>query len=538
MPRPPSILLVVADDLGFSDLGCYGSEIRTPHLDRLAAEGTRLTQFYNCARCCPSRASLLTGLHPHQAGVGHMVQNWNVPGYEGYLNDRCVTLAEVLREAGYATGLSGKWHVGGRYTADPATWTPGMPGHPTPRQRGFDHDFGAMTGGGSYFQPRALMVDDEILEGQPDDLHYYTDAIAGRGIAMLQEMTREDRPFFLYTAFTAPHWPLHALPEDIASYRDTYREGWDVARRRRHEQAVARGVVDPSWPLPPSDPACPAWEEAPYKEWEALRMAVYAAQVDRMDQRIGDLLSAVEDAGRSDDTLVLFFSDNGASAEELRPGDGSREQSPELTLDGRPVRHGNLPGVDPGGPDTFMSYGLPWAQVSNAPFRRYKSWAHEGGVSTPFIAWCPAVVAQGRTSDALAHVVDLMPTLCELARTSYPESFGGQDIPPMEGLSMLPLLRGEAAAPATTSPRTLCWEHEGKRAVRSGRWKLVAQHAEPWELYDMVDDRTECHDLAETEPDRVAELEARYDEWAARIGVAPWEQIGVQLERIFRAARQ
>lgn len=531
--RAPSILLIVADDLGFSDLGCYGSEIRTPNLDRLAAEGTRLTQFYNCARCCPSRAALLTGLHPHQTGVGHMVENWHVPGYEGSLNDRCVTLAEVLREAGYSTALSGKWHVGGRYTADPSTWQPGTAGFPTPRQRGFDHDFGAMTGGGSYFQPRALMLNDQMLDRQPDDLHYYTDAIADRGIAMLREMTREDKPFFLYTAFTAPHWPLHALPEDIAVYRETYREGWDVARVRRHEAAIAHGVVDPAWPLPPSDPASPVWEDVADKEWEALKMAVYAAQVDRMDRRIGDLIDAVDSCGRLDDTLVLFFSDNGACAEELKPGDGSRVQAPELTLDGRPVRHGNLPGVEPGGPDTFMSYGLPWAQVSNSPFRRYKSWAHEGGVSTPFIAWFPGQVTAGRTTDVLGHVVDLMPTLCELAGASYPETFGGQSIPVMEGESLLPLLRGGAGE----SARTLCWEHEGKRAVRSGRWKLVALHAQPWELYDMAADRTECFDLAAQEPTRVAELEAHYQRWADRVGVAPWDQIQVQLDEVFRAAR-
>jgi arylsulfatase A-like enzyme len=524
--RPRSVLLIVADDLGFSDVGCYGSEIHTPNLDRLAAGGARLTHFYNCARCCPSRASLLTGLYPHQAGVGHMVRNWHVPGYEGFLNTRCVTLAEVLRGAGYATGMSGKWHVGGRITVDRATWTPGTPEHPTPRQRGFDRYFGVMTGGGSYFQPHALMVDDELVEDS-DERFYYTDAIAENAIDMLDDMTEQDRPFFLYVAFTAPHWPLHALPKDIDTYRDAYMDGWDVARRRRHEQAVACGVVDPSWTLPPSDVHAPSWAEVPDKEWQAARMAVYAAQVDRMDQRIGDLVEALTTKGRLDDTLVLFFSDNGACAEELRPGDQSMSQVPESTRDGGPIVHGNVPGVMPGGPDTFMSYGLPWAQVSNTPFRRYKSWAHEGGVSTPFIAHCPDLIAPGLTAHSVGHVIDLMPTILELTGADYPLRYGGNDIQPLEGQSLLPVLAGRTER----REGALCWEHEGKRAVRTDRWKLVAMHQGPWELYDMSNDRTECDDLATAEPGVVAELSALYAAWAERIGVASWDAIEVEQRR-------
>jgi arylsulfatase len=308
-------------------------------------------------------------------------------------------------------------------------------------------------------------------------------------------------------------------------------------RIRRHERSVAEGVIDPGWELPASDAASPTWTEAPHKDWEAARMAVYAAQVDRMDQRVGDIVDALEAAGRLEDTLVVFFSDNGASAEELLPGDQSMSQVPASTRDGRPITHGNVPGVMPGGADTFMSYGLPWAQLSNTPFRRYKSWAHEGGVATPFIAHAPGLVPAGHIAHGVGHVVDVLPTLLELTGAHYPRTFRGRDIQSLEGVSLLPLLRG--STPWSRGP--LCWEHEGKRAVRTERWKLVALHNAPWELYDMSADRTECHDLAATHPDIVDELDRLYQAWAHRLRIVPWDTLGKQLQRTDveeRAARE
>lgn len=521
----PSIMVILVDDMGFADISPYGGEIYTPNLQRLAEGGTRFTQMYNCARCCPSRASLLTGLYPHQTGVGAMVNNNNLPGYMGYLNDRCVTIAEALRPAGYRTLMSGKWHVGGNYQPNlPASWQVGAPDHPIPVQRGFDEHFGSLAGGGSYFKIPTLIHNDTLLPHEEG--FYYTDAISDEACGMIRRSTLAGQPFFCYVAYTAPHWPLHALPEDIARYEGKYRGGWDALRTSRHEQLKALGILDPRWPISARDDKAPAWMDLPAarREWEALRMAVYAAQVDRMDQGVGRILSTLRETGAAENTLILFLSDNGGCAEFLAEDSGdqgkpSRYQIP--TVDGRPIRVGNVPGRRPGPADTFMSYDLPWANASNAPFRLYKHWVHEGGIATPLIAHWPGHTKPGGVCHTPCHTIDLLPTCLAAAGVPYPTEHDGKPVRPMEGVSLLPALAGTPFAPE----RNLYWEHEGNRAVRQDQWKLVSKYPGDWELYDMTADRTELHDLAARKPAKVRELAAEYERWAARCDVVPREQL-------------
>lgn len=518
----PNIILILVDDMGFSDIGAFGSEIHTPNLDRLAAHGIRLTQMYNGARCCPTRASLLSGLYAQQAGVGHMVNNLGAPGYQGFLNDRCVTLAEALRANGYRTLMSGKWHVGGQYSLDPNTWHPGSPGFPTPRQRGFDRFFGTLAGAGSYYNPHTLMRDDEIIT--PDgDTFYYTTAIGDEAARMIDETAGENRPFFLYLAFTAPHWPLHAPESIIAHYQGRYLTGWDTLRQERFRRLQELEIIQPEWGLSPRDPTAPAWDSLPStrQRWEAQRMAVYAAQVECMDAAISTVLAAVERRHASANTLTLFLSDNGGCAEFLRE-DAPNSSAPPLTRDGRPVRIGNIEGLAPGAADTYMSYDLPWANASNTPFRRYKHWVHEGGIATPCIGHWPAAIPGGTISHAVCHLIDVLPTFLAAAEGTYPSQAIGGPALPLEGESLLPLLSGDLTWERT---KPIFWEHEGNCAVRFGRWKLVKQFTHPWELYDMQHDRTELQDLSADHPEIFQGMINQFEAWAARCGVLPWEEI-------------
>ena len=490
VPARPNVVVIMADDLGFSDIGCYGSEIATPHLDRLAADGLRFTQFYNAGRCCPTRAALLTGLYSHQAGVGHMVQDRGLPGYQGYLNDRCVTVAEALRPAGYATFLAGKWHVG----EDRPHW---------PCDRGFDRSYALVSGGTNYFRldpGRKLARDDQLIE--PDDGWYVTDAISDHAATFIAEHDPQQGPFFLYVAYTAPHWPLHALPEDIARYRERYREGWDALRRERRQQMIELGLIDAQWPLAPRDRAAPAWEELSPADQDAyaLKMAVYAAQIDRMDQGIGRIVDQLRQRGVEEETLIMFLADNGGCAEDIDRG---------------------APGVPPGEADSFLSYGLPWANASNTPFRRFKHFVHEGGIASPLIVRWPGVVPPGAIAHEPAHVIDVMATCLDVSGAEYPTIRNGQPIPPLEGKS----LRPNFAEGPRVGHDAIYWEHEGNRAVRQGDWKLVSRFPGDWELYDLRTDRTELNDLAEQHPEKVAELKALYEAWAARCGVLPWDQV-------------
>lgn len=521
-PSPrPNIILILADDMGFSDLGCYGSEIQTPHLNALARQGAQFTQMYNCARCCPTRASLLTGLYPHQAGVGHMVNDKGYPGYRGFLRQDCHTIAESLKTAGYRTYLSGKWHVGGSYHAGrPESWRPGEPGFPTPNQRGFDTFWGILSGAASYFNPHTLMDNDRPITADPGS--YFTDSITDHACEAIAESAKAGSPFFLYAAYTAPHWPLHALPEDIARYEGRYACGWDAIRTARHEELKGRRLLDARWDITPRDEKAPDWKslDPGRRDWEALRMACYAAMVDRMDQGVGRILAQLEKQGIAENTMVMFLSDNGGCAEFLAE-DGHVQQYGLPTLDGRKVKVGNLPGRQPGPATTFMSYDLPWANASNAPFRLYKHWVHEGGISTPFLVRWPGRVRAGGVRHEPCHVVDVAATCLEAAEISPLREKNGVPVPAPDGESLLPALSGGA----WQRQAPIFFEHENNRAVRAGELKLVARHPGPWELYDMNVDRTELHDLSGVRLDKVRELDDLYRGWAESHQVLEWSKV-------------
>ncbi len=485
--KRPNIILILADDMGFSDIGCFGSEIATPNLDKLAAGGLRLTSFYNTARCCPTRASLLTGLYSHQAGVGHMIKDRGTPAYQGFLNDHCVTIAEAIRQGGYRTAMAGKWHVGEK-----------RPHWPT--DRGFERYFGLISGAANYFHPEPgtqMALNDKPYVPGPE--FYMTDAFTDHAVNQIDEFGRGKDPYFLYLAFTAPHWPLHARPEDIAKYESKYMQGWDELRKKRHERQIQLGIVDAKWPLTPRDSHAPAWDTVEDKKDRGRKMAVYAAQIDRLDQSVGRVLAKVKELGQEENTLVLFLADNGGCAEEINRGKA---------------------GAPPGGVDSYMSYGLPWANASNTPFRLYKHWVHEGGISSPFIAYWPAVIKQRNAiSRQPAHLVDLMATCLDVAGVAYPKTYKGNAVTPLEGESLLPVFEGRQRK----GHAAIYWEHEGNRAVREGKWKLVSRFPDQWELYDLEADRTELHDVAAAEPARVKRMSGMYSVWAERVGVVPWK---------------
>jgi arylsulfatase A-like enzyme len=521
MPLPaarPNILVILADDLGFSDLGCFGAEIPTPRLDALAAAGTRMTSFYNVARCCPSRACLLTGLHPHQAGIGAMTEYRQPPAYSGYLLPHVPTLADALSAAGYRTWLAGKWHVGGDYAVHrPETWLKaGDERHPLPTQRGFQRFYGTLGGAGSYFLPPQLMDQESYTPPDRED-YYYTDALSRKAVEFIDEASAAGQPFFGYLAYTAPHWPLHAPEAEIAPHRGRYRRGWDALRAERLSRMTALGIVEPDAGLSARDESSHPWEDEPNQAWEDERMAVYAAQVTAMDRGIGEVVDRLKQLGAFDDTLIVFLSDNGGCAEFLRE-DGWHQSYALPTRNGSTTRVGNRVGRAPGPENTFMSYGLPWANASNTPFRKFKAWTHEGGISTPFIAsWPRGGIPAGRIERRPAHLVDLAATALAAAGAERPSSIRGLPAPPPEGVSLLPLLRAESSDPE----RLLCWEHLGHAAARRGEWKIVrAAPGDPWELYRIAADRIEQQDLAAAHPEMVADLVSQYDAWATRVGVA------------------
>ena len=506
--RKPNIILMMADDMGFSDISCYGSEIDTPNLNRLASEGLRFHQFYNCARCCPTRASLMTGLYPHQAGFGLMTDDLGSPAYRGDLSARCVTIAEALRLGGYRTAMSGKWHLTPAEMKSKHNW---------PMQRGYERFFGTIEGSGSFFDPVTLTRGNTPIRAEKG--FYYTDAIADNAVQDLDSMGRGDSPFFMYVAFTSPHWPLQALEGEIDKYRNRYHGGWDALRAERHKRMIEMGVVEEKWPLSPRDSRVPPWEVAPYQDWESMRMAVYAAQIDRMDQNIGKILAKVRSLGIEENTLILFLSDNGGNLEEILKSWKGNLFLPQRTLDGRLVEAGNDPTVMPGPEETFQSYGIPWANTSNTPFRRYKHYTHEGGISTPLIAHCPAIVSKANSwTNQIGHVMDVMATCLDVAGIEYPRNHHGQEITPLEGQSLLPIFRGSERP----GHDAIFWEHEGNSAVRQGKWKLVSANPDYWELHDMEADRTELNDLATKEPERVRQMAALYEQWAKHVGVRKW----------------
>ena len=521
MGQKPNIILILADDMGFSDLGCYGSEIKTPNLDKLSENGIKFSQMYNSARCCPSRAALLTGLNPQQTGVGHMVTESTVPGYEGYLNSNCATIAEVLKSSGYKTLMSGKWHVGGGYDLlNPSSWNAGDDTHPTPTQRGFDEFFGIVAGGGSYFNTKTLMRNDKFINIETPDF-YLTDAITDNAVSMIDEAG--DNPFFLHVAYTAPHWPLHALEEDIAKYEGKYLDGWDELRKNRHEELKGLGILDQSWDISPKNESSIPWVDAPDKPWEDLRMAVYAAMIDRMDQGIGKIVAKLKQLDIDENTIIMFLSDNGGCAEFLAEDTlypmPSQYSSP--TRDGNPMKVGNHRDTRPGPENTFMSYDLPWANASNSPFRLFKRWTHEGGISTPFIINWPSGIKTSSIVHDPTHIIDISATLYELAGAEYPAELNGKPITPIEGQSFY-----NAFSEGTWKRgNPIFWEHEGNRAMRDGEWKIVSEIGKGWELHNMSKDRTELVDLATGDTARLNDMVTSYELWANRCGVLPWPAI-------------
>lgn len=491
----PNILVILADDMGFSDLGCYGSEIPTPNLDALAKNGMRLSQFYNGARCCPTRASLLTGLYAHEAGVGFMTEALhNNPSYQGYINRNSVTIAEALQQLGYFTIMTGKWHVGHKEGMRPA-------------DRGFTRSLNAAAGG-FYFS------DDEkaklFLNGKPvkpeDGLPaswYSTDLWTDYSLKAIDEAKKEAKPFFLYLAHNAPHFPLQAPEAEIAKFRGQYMQGWEALRNQRYQRQLNMGLIDRSYKLPPVNPLIPKWDtlpEAKKKQYDDM-MAVYAAVIHHLDSSVGVLVKGLKERGVYDNTLIVFLSDNGGNAE--------------------PGIDGIYRGEQPGAVNSTVHIGQCWAEATCTPFWLYKHHTTEGGIASPFIMSWPAGLAasqKGKINNSLGHITDIMSTCLSAAGANYPVTYNGNNIQSTAGISLLPSLKGQALQ--RTQP--VYWEHEGNRAMRMGNYKIVSQVNEPWQLYDMERDRTELHDLSATEPKRLKEMVAQYEAWYKRVGAQPY----------------
>ena len=497
----PNFILIMVDDMGFSDLGCYGGEIETPNLDSLADSGLKFKQFYNNGRCCPTRAALLTGIPPHQAGIGHMTETPEVPSplsdepYQGYLNDRCVTIAEVLKESGYHTLMTGKWHLG-YHRKD--TW---------PLQRGFDKFFGIISGASHYFNPegkRGLTLMNKPVDAPKN--FYVTDAFTDYGIEFIKTAKKEnkDKPFFLYLASNAPHWPLQAKPKDLAKYEGKYKSGWNEISKKRLLRMQEIGLIDKKWK--PSPHEGPIWDTLSEEQKHILdlRMAAYAACVDSVDQNIGRLVKSLKDMGEYENTILVFLDDNGACAEGGILGSGN-EVSVRNPLQSRGTA----------GPRC----GRAWANVSSTPFRLYKHYVHEGGMATPLIVHWPAGIPKkvhGKWIENFGYLPDIMATFLDLSGSDYPLERKGKSIHPPAGESMVPIFKG-IDRPIHSTP--VFWEHEGNRAMRDGKWKLVWANEGPWELFDLENDRTEMNDLSKKYPTRAARMQRQWEGWARRTGV-------------------
>lgn len=539
--KKPNIIVILTDDMGYSDIGCYGAEVNTPNIDNLARNGLRFKQFYNTGRCCPTRASLLTGLYPHQTGLGWMTAaQHKEPGYTGELNKQCLTIAQVLKPAGYSNYAVGKWHVSGNTSnkGDKHNW---------PLQRGFDRFYGTIRGGGSYFDPYTLTRGNQQItpwtdsEYQPGTF-YYTDAISDNAVRFIKEHN-EEKPFFMYVAYTAAHWPMHALPKDIARYEGKYDQGWAAIRDARYQRMLDMGIIDKSWKK--SDAVYKPWQKEERKEWMADRMEVYAAMIDNMDQGVGRIVESLKMKGEFDNTLILYLHDNGGCAEEIqghRPLDEEKVKTlgvmpipkdsllnigrNKRTRDGAPVL--SAIGVPPGPEEGFIAYGREWANVSNVPFREFKHYVHEGGISTPLIAHWPAKIKdKGTLRNQMGHLIDIMSTCIDISGAQYPKD----SVLQIEGLSLVPAFENK---PLNRS--ALYWEHEANRAIRVGKWKLVSKGQlfdggygtwkkyaqEKWELYDMEMDRSELNDISEQHPELVKELAEKWQAKAISTHVYPY----------------
>lgn len=529
--KHPNIVVILADDLGFSDIGCYGSEINTPNLDKLAGKGMRFTQFYNASRCCPSRAALLTGQYNHNAGIGDMTQDQKLPGYRGYLTENTVTIAEVLKTAGYQTGMVGKWHVANTSEQKPKEnhllWLSHQkkvpyfsPVEQYPVNRGFDKFYGTIWGVVDFYDPFSLVNGDKPVD-KVDKNFYYTDAINDTAVNYIQGFSKNKKPFFLYVAHTAPHWPLQAFPEDIEKYKDVYKKGWDDIREARLKKMIKDGLFPKDIQLPERWKKDKKWEDNPDREWDAYAMAVKAAMIERMDAGIGRIIKSLEQTGQMNNTLILFLSDNGASSDNAQnygPGfdrAGSTRTGEEVIF---PRDKKTLPGPQ----NTFASTDDMWSNVSNTPFRYWKTKSYEGGICTPLIAYWPGVTKKGTVTDQPGHIIDFMPTFMEMSGAKYPQTFKGNSISPFAGQSLLNLLKGHEAKPR----EYLFFEHLRSKAVRYGDWKLVSLNENsPWELYNLRNDRTEIHDVAKENPDLVIRMGNAWKEWAFKTNVLPKPQM-------------
>lgn len=526
--KRPNIILIIADDLGFSDIGCYGSEIKTPNIDYLAANGVKFSWFYNTSRCCPTRAALLTGMYNHKAGIGEMTEDRKIPGYRGHLTENTVTVAEVLKDAGYRTGMVGKWHVSNTVVQPnpqaQLAWLNHQTEHPYfspvaqyPTSRGFEKYYGNIWGVVDFFDPFSLVNGTTPVKSVPKD-YYHTDAISDSAVAYVKQFSKSGKPFFLYVAETAPHWPLHALPADIEKYKDTYKMGWDAIREKRYQKLVKLGLINPTEsPLSPRIDNDLKWEDNPDKEWDAHAMAVHAAMIDRMDQGIGRMIEALRETRELDNTLILFLSDNGASPENAaRYGPGF--DRPSETRYGQKIAYPVDKKILPGPQNTFASIGHRLANVANTPFRYAKEQSYEGGIRTPLVAFWPAGIKdKGRISGQQGHVMDFMATFVQLAKANYPTVYQGRNISPMQGISLAPVFANESVKSHTA----LFNEHFGARYVRHEGWKLVARNNEKWRLYRINADETELNDLAGQYPEKVKEMETMWQQWATQNKVLP-----------------
>lgn len=534
-PQRPNVVVILSDDMGYSDLGCFGSEINTPNIDKLAENGLRFTQFYNTARCSPTRASLLTGLYPHQVAMGQLASSqWEEPGYIDDLSKNGVTLAELFKSNGYATYMSGKWHLSYniKQDGDQSNW---------PLQRGFDRYFGMIAGSGSFYNPYSLASGNTFIAPGKD--FYFTDAISDTTVKYIDEHP-EDKPFFMYVAYTAPHWPLHAPESEIQKYDGVYDAGWDKIREARFARLKELGIIDEECVLTERGVSIPDWEDEPMKEWQTRRMETFAAMIDIMDQGIGRIVTALEERGMLENTIIFYMHDNGGCAETqgtnrpevpltdeqkiLRPfpeDSVMQERRNDYARDGRFIRRGR--GVMAGPPDTWVAYGEDWANVSNTPFRLYKHYVHEGGISTPLVvSWPRGIKAKNELRDQTGHLIDIMATCIDIAGLEYPEEYNGHEILPYEGKSLVPAFKNKPV-----EREYLFWEHEGNRALRMGKWKLVSkvekfkvftEEDDNWELYDMENDRSETVNLAGEYPEKVKEMAAFWEEQAVRMQVKPW----------------
>ncbi|MEJ7767103.1 MAG: arylsulfatase [Chitinophagaceae bacterium] len=526
----PNIIVILADDLGYSDVGSYGGEIETPNIDYLANNGLRFSAFYNASRCCPTRAALLTGLYNQQAGIGEMTTDRNLPGYRGHLTDNTVTIAEVLKAAGYHTGMVGKWHVSNTIVqptqAEQVRWLNHQSVHPLfspleqyPTSRGFEKYYGNIFGVVDFFDPFSLVSGTEPVSSVPAG-YYHTNALNDSAAAYIKEFSHDEKPFFLYVAQTAPHWPLHALPEDIKKYEKTYTAGWDAIREARYKKMIGLGIIDEATTkLSPRINKELSWKDNKDAAWDARAMAVHAAMVDRMDIGIGKIIKSLEETGELNNTIILFMSDNGASPEDCsRYGPGF--DRPGQTRDGRKIVYPVNKDVMPGPETTFASIGEQWANVSNTPYRYAKAESFEGGVRTPFIAFWPDGIkaAKGSITNHPGHVMDLMATFLNVTGAKYPITFNNQLVSPTSGRSLFPAFEGKQS----NQVQAVYNEHYKARYIRNENWKLVsAAKDSTWRLYQIHKDETELNDVASQYPEVVQKLSTEWQQWAVKNKVYP-----------------